>query len=97
MIFKIFNYKLNNLPFILESLVIESNKKLIALVCPDYEALDIEQIDQNKMDDLMEENRKLLNSMVASYESVSKIQLYPHEFEKTPKKSIKRYLYSTKN
>ena len=87
--------KLNNLPFILESLVIESNKKLIALVCPDYEALDIEQIDQNKMDDLMEENRKLLNSMVASYESVSKIQLYPHEFEKTPKKSIKRYLYSS--
>jgi len=43
----------------------------------------------------MEENRKMLNSMVASYEGISKIQLYPHEFEKTPKKSIKRYLYST--
>jgi len=89
--------KLNNMPFVMESLVIESNKKLIALVCPDYEALDLEQIDQNQLGNLMEENRKLLNSMVATYESVSKIQLYPHEFEKTPKKSIKRYLYSTKN
>ena len=42
----------------------------------------------------MEENRKMLNSIVASYETLSKIKLYPHEFEKTPKKSIKRYLYS---
>ena len=42
----------------------------------------------------MEENRKILNSIVASYESISKIKLYPIEFEKTPKKSIKRYLYS---
>ena len=89
--------KLNNMPFVMESLVIESNKKLIALVYPDYDALDFEHIDQNQLEYLMEENRKLLNSMVATYESVSKIQLYPHEFEKTPKKSIKRYLYSTKN
>jgi len=85
---------LNNMPFVMESLVIENNKKLIALVCPDYEALDLEHIDQNQLENLMEENRKLLNSMVATYEIVSKIQLYPHEFEKTPKKSIKRYLYS---
>ncbi len=87
--------KLNNMPFVMESLVIESNKKLIALVCPDYDALDVENIELNQLENLMEENRKMLNSMVASYESVSKIQLYPHEFEKTPKKSIKRYLYST--
>jgi len=86
--------KLNNMPFVMESLVIEYNKKLIALVYPDYDSLDLEHIDQNQLDNLMEENRKTLNSMVASYESVSKIQLYPHEFEKTPKKSIKRYLYS---
>jgi len=89
--------KLNNMPFVMESLVIESNKKLIALVCPDYDALDFEHIDLNQLDNLMEENKKLLNSMVATYESVSKIQLYPHEFEKTPKKSIKRYLYSSKS
>ncbi len=87
--------RLNNMPFVMESLVIESNNKLIALVCPDYEAIDIEHIEQNQLENLMEENRKLLNSMLASYESVSKIQLYPHEFEKTPKKSIKRYLYTS--
>ena len=87
--------KLNNMPFVMESLVVEHNGKLIALVCPDYEAVDVEHLDQNQLVDFMEENRKLLNSMVASYEGVSKIQLYPHEFEKTPKKSIKRYLYST--
>lgn len=86
--------KLNNMPFVMESLVIESNGKLIALVCPDYEAVDSEKIDNNKLDELMEENRKALNSIVAAYESISKIQLFPHEFEKTPKKSIKRYLYS---
>ena len=87
--------KLNNMPYVMESLVIESNGKLIALVCPDYEAVDSdENVDQNQLEELMEENRKTLNSMVAAYESISKLQLYPHEFEKTPKKSIKRYLYS---
>ena len=87
--------KLNNMPFVMESLVIENHKKLIALVYPDYEAVDTGHIDLQQLESLMEENRKLLNSMVATYESVSKIQLYPHEFEKTPKKSIKRYLYTT--
>ena len=42
----------------------------------------------------MEDNKKQLNASVAAYESIAKIELYPHEFEKTPKKSIKRYLYS---
>jgi long-chain acyl-CoA synthetase len=65
------------------------------LVCPDYEAVDLEHVDQKKLEELMEENRKMLNASVAAYETVSKIQLFPHEFEKTPKKSIKRYLYST--
>jgi long-chain acyl-CoA synthetase len=87
--------RLNNMPYVMESLVIENNGKLIALVCPDYEAVDAEHLDQNRLEELMEENRKMLNSVVASYETVSKIKLYPHEFEKTPKKSIKRYLYST--
>mgnify|MGYP001435503816 CR=1 FL=1 len=87
--------KLNNMPFVMESLVLEHNGKLVALVCPDYDAVDAEKIDQNQLEIRMEENRKLLNSMVAAYEGITKIQLYPMEFEKTPKKSIKRYLYST--
>jgi long-chain acyl-CoA synthetase len=89
--------RLNNMPYVMESLVIENNGKLIALVCPDYEAVDAEKIEQNKLDELMEENRKILNSMVASYETITKIHLYPNEFEKTPKKSIKRYLYTVKS
>ena len=88
--------RLNNLPFVLESLIIERNKKLVALVYADYEALD--SLGLNNPDSLkavMDENLKNLNSSVASYEKVSKIQLYPTEFEKTPKRSIKRYLYNS--
>lgn len=87
--------KLNNMPFVMESLVIENNGRLYALVYPDYEAVDMEKLDQKQLEKVMEENRIALNNAVASYESVAKIQLYPNEFEKTPKKSIKRYLYAT--
>lgn len=87
--------KLNNMPFVMESLVIENNGRLCALVYPDYEAVDLEKLDQKQLEKVMEENRIALNNIVASYESVAKIQLYPNEFEKTPKKSIKRYLYAT--
>ncbi|WP_321479187.1 long-chain fatty acid--CoA ligase [uncultured Bacteroides sp.] len=88
--------RLNNMPFILESLVIEKNKKLVALVYADYETL--ESLDLNHPEHLktiMNENLKNLNAVVANYEKVSRIQLYPTEFEKTPKRSIKRYLYNT--
>ncbi|MDD2285399.1 MAG: AMP-binding protein [Paludibacter sp.] len=87
--------KLNNMPFVMESLVVENNGRLQALVYPDYEAVDLEKLDQKQLEKVMEENRIALNNIVASYESVAKIHLYPNEFEKTPKKSIKRYLYAT--
>ena len=88
--------KLNNLPFILESLIIERNKKLVALVYADYESLDSLGLNQpENLKTIMDENLKNLNASVASYEKVSQIQLYPTEFEKTPKRSIKRYLYNS--
>ncbi|MEG1563963.1 MAG: long-chain fatty acid--CoA ligase [Bacteroides sp.] len=88
--------KLNNLPFIVESLVIERNKKLVALVYADNESLDSLGLnDESNLKTIMNENLKNLNSIVASYEKVSQIQLYPTEFEKTPKRSIKRYLYNS--
>jgi long-chain acyl-CoA synthetase len=87
--------KLNNMPFVMESLVVENNGRLHALVYPDYEAVDLEKLDQKQLEKVMEENRVVLNNIVASYESIAKIHLYPNEFEKTPKKSIKRYLYAT--
>ena len=88
--------KLNNMPFVVESIVIESNKKLVALVYADYEGL--ESLGLNSKESvaaIMEENLKNLNEKVAAYERISKIQLYPTEFEKTPKRSIKRYLYNS--
>ena len=85
--------KLNNMPFVLESLIIERNKKLVALVYPDYESLDSLGLNTpENLKTVMDENLKNLNKLVGNYEQVSKIQLYPTEFEKTPKKSIKRFL-----
>ena len=88
--------KLNNLPFITESLIIERNKKLVALVYPDYETLDSLGLNhEDNLKTIMDENLKNLNKIVANYEKVSLVQLYPTAFEKTPKKSIKRYLYNS--
>lgn len=85
--------KLNNMPFIMESLVKEKNGKLIALVYPDYEAVDSYGISNEDLPVALEEVRQNLNKNVSPYEQITAIQLYPTEFEKTPKKSIKRYLY----
>lgn len=88
--------KLNNLPFIAESIIIERNKKLVALVYPDYESLDSLGLNQeDNLKTIMDENLKSLNKTVAGYERVNLIQIYPTAFEKTPKRSIKRYLYNS--
>lgn len=86
--------KLNNLPFVSESLIIEDNGRLTALVYPDYDAADAQKLGKAELESVMNENLKALNSISPNYEQVAKIQIYPTEFEKTPKKSIKRYLYS---
>ena len=86
--------KLNNMPFIMESLVIEKDGRLVALVYPDYEAVDDYGIANEDLPVAMEEIRKNLNKEVAPYEQIAKIHLYPTEFEKPPKRSIKRYLYT---
>ncbi len=87
--------KLNNLPCVMESLVVERDGKLVAMVVPDYEQADGEGIKHDRLSELMKNNLKELNELLAAYERVSEIVLYPTEFEKTPKKSIKRYLYTT--
>ena len=85
---------LNNMPFVLESLVMQKDDKLVALVCPDMEAADHAHLTQAQIVAQMEENRKQVNTHVAAYEQLNQVRIYPHEFEKTPKKSIKRYLYN---
>ena len=86
--------KLDNMPFVMESLVVEQEGKLVALVYPDYEAVDEANLSQQEFEMVMEENRKRLNEVTASYENIVKIKLHSTEFEKTPKKSIKRFKYS---
>lgn len=86
--------KLNNMPYVSESLIVERGKRLMALVYPDYEAMDRDKISNEKLPELMEQVRSDLNSLVAPYERIDRIQLIANEFEKTPKRSIKRYLYN---
>ena len=58
------------------------------------EAVDANHLTEEQLEAAMEENRHALNPLLASYEPIAKIKIYPHEFEKTPKKSIKRFLYT---
>ncbi len=86
--------KLNNMYCVMESLVVQRDNKLMALVYPDYDQMDAFGITQNQLKEVMEKNKEELNKTVGAYERIAEIILYPHEFEKTPKKSIRRYLYT---
>ena len=86
--------KLNNMPFVLESLVLQnSENKLVAFVVVDNDAADAAKLTQEDIVNIMEENRKQVNAVTGSYENIVKIHIHPEEFAKTPKRSIKRYLY----
>ncbi len=85
--------KLNNMPFVAESLVLENNHKVVALVYPDWTAADEVNLSQRDLEAIMEENRQNINNELEPYQALIKIKLYPTEFEKTPKKSIKRFMY----
>ncbi len=87
--------RLNNMYMVSESLIIEDNSKLAALVVPDYESARNEGISNEDLEKIMEDNLKALNASVSAFERVASVTIYPKEFEKTPKKSIKRFLYNT--
>jgi len=86
--------KINNLPYVQESLVIEKNGKLVALVYADFEKIDSEHTSETQIEDIMEQNRKDINQILPAYSFISKFELYPEEFEKTPTKKIKRFIYN---
>lgn len=86
--------KLNNLPYVAESLIVERNGIFVALVYPDYPALESDNIKEDKIIEIMESNKIILNKSVANYEKIGRIEIMDNEFEKTPKKSIKRFLYN---
>ncbi len=85
--------KLNNLEAVVESLIVEEEGKLVALVVPNYEMAQKNGWSTTQIKELMNENLKKLNTLVAPYERVATIKVCAAEFEKTPKRSIRRYLY----
>lgn len=85
--------KLNNMPYVNESLVILVNEKLVALVYADYDEAFHKNIAHKELEEAIEINRIELNKILPSYSQITQIKLYPEEFEKTAKKSIKRFLY----
>ena len=85
--------KLNSMAMVNESIVIQSDDKLVALVHPDMEEVNNLGFTDEDLENIMEQNRKELNLQMPSFAKVSRIKLHNQEFEKTAKKSIKRYLY----
>jgi long-chain acyl-CoA synthetase len=85
--------KLNNMLYVAESLIISQGGKLVALIYPDWEQIDRDKVQHSEIEKLMEENIKNLNIEMPAYCKVATFKLYQEEFEKTPKRSIKRYLY----
>lgn len=85
--------RLNNMPFVNESLVILQGNKLVALVYPDNEEAFQQNMNVHQLEEAIENNRVELNKLLPAYSQITHIKLYPEEFEKTAKKSIKRYLY----
>ena len=85
--------KLNNLPYVEESIVVQKDGKIIALIHPNYQEAMERKISNEEIEKIMKENLKTLNTLISKYEQVSDYKIFPEEFEKTPKRSIKRYLY----
>ena len=88
--------KLNNMPLVMESLVLENEGKLYGLVVPDFIQCEKEGISRGQLEAIMADNLNMLNQQVAAYERLVSITIHISEFEKTPKRSIKRYLYDVK-
>lgn len=85
--------KLNNMPYVMESIVVQRGEKIVALVYPDMDACDKAGFTQNDIQTQMENMRKEVNKQLAAYEQINSVEVQAHEFEKTPKNSIKRYMY----
>ncbi len=85
--------QLNSMPMVMESVVVQRGDKLAALVHPDFEEAKTMGLSTDDLQKLMEENRTTINAELPAYSKITDIEIHEDEFEKTPKKSIKRYLY----
>lgn len=85
--------RLNNMPYIAESLIIKRSNKLVGLVYPDFDEMEEKKITLKDLEKIMNTNRLEVNTRLAIYEQIGYLEIRDEEFEKTPKRSIKRYLY----
>ena len=85
--------KLNSMTMVIESIVVQRDNKLVALVHPDMDEAKNMGFSEEDLKNIMEQNRNGLNELIPAYEKISEIEIHMEEFEKTPKKSIKRFLY----
>ncbi|MDE6563739.1 MAG: AMP-binding protein [Muribaculaceae bacterium] len=85
--------KLSNMPYVNECLVVDRGGHLVALCHPDSEQVERDGLSSERLEEAMESNRESLNKIVGPYEQIQKIEIMPEEFEKTPKRSIRRFLY----
>jgi long-chain acyl-CoA synthetase len=86
--------KLNNYPFVMECVITERDKKMVAFVYADPELVEAEKADESKLKEIMADNLRHVNKELPKFAQLSSIILVDKEFEKTPKKNIKRYLYT---
>lgn len=86
--------KLNSMAMVIESIVVQRGNKLVGLVYPDYEEAKNMGFNEGDLRNIMEQNRDELNKILPVYAKLSEIELHEQEFEKTPKKSIKRFMYT---
>lgn len=85
--------KLNNMPYVSESIVVEREGKLVALLHPDTDQVEADKLTEGQLTETMAENLKEVNRQLPAYSQLGNYELYREEFEKTPKRSIKRFLY----
>lgn len=85
--------KLNNMPYVSESLIVLQNDKLVALIYPDFDDAFAHGMEQSDIEKVMENNRNELNLQLPAYSQITKVKIHFEEFEKTAKKSIKRFMY----
>lgn len=89
--------RLNNMPYVAESLIIKRQNRLVALVYPDIHEMEETNVSFEQLESIMNNNRLLINEKLATYEQIGYIEIRKEEFEKTPKKSIKRFMYIEDN
>ncbi len=86
--------KFNSMPMVIETVVVQRDNKLVALVYPDYDEAKTMNFNDQDIQNVMEQNRQQLNTLLPAYEKIAEIEIRKTEFAKTPKHSIKRFLYT---